>query len=186
MSHVISRRVWRRTDIHQPGSPNIELKEEALPDPLPPTWILIQVRAVSLNWRDANIVNGKNPWPVIPKGIAGSDAVGEVVQTGDAVTTFELGDRASPIIDQAMITGREPGRCWLVADVDGVLATHVALDEKFACKMPKYLDWNEASTLPCAGLTAWSALKGVSMGASVLIQGESLSAFIILSDVYLP
>lgn len=128
---------------------------------------------MSLNWRDANIVNGKNPWPVIPKGIAGSDAVGEVIQTGDAVSTFEVGDRASPILDQAMITGREPGRCWLVADVDGVLATHVALDEKFACKMPKYLDWNEASTLPCAGLTAWSALKGVDMGASVLIQGES-------------
>jgi hypothetical protein len=41
-----------------------------------------------------------------------------------------------------------------------------------ACKMPEYLDWAEASVLPCAGLTAWSALKDTNMGDTVLIQGK--------------
>src|SRR5688572_16783838 len=152
MAQYQERRAWRRTDIFKPASPQLELLQESLPNPLPPTWIIIRVHAISLNWRDANIANGGNPWPVHPKGIAGSDAVGEVVQVGNAVTGFRVGDRAAPILDQANITGREPGRCWLAADVDGVMADYLALDERLACQMPKYLDWSEASTLPCAGL----------------------------------
>jgi len=167
-----TRRVWRRTDIYKPDSPKIELLEEPLLSPLPPTWIIIRVHAISLNRRDANIVNGGNPWEVLPKGIPGSDAVGEVIQVGDAVSGFQTGDRASPILDQANVTGREPGRIWLAADVDGTLVDHIALDEKLACKMPEYLDWAEASVLPCAGLTAWSALKDTNMGDTVLIQGK--------------
>lgn len=170
-----TRRVWRRTDIYKPDSPKIELLEEPLPSPLPPTWIIIRVHAISLNWRDANIVNGGNPWPVLPTGIPGSDAVGQVIQVGDAVSSFQVGDRASPIFDQANVTGREPGRIWLAADVDGTLVDHIALDERLACKMLAYLDWAEASVLPCAGLTAWSALKGANMGDTVLIQGKSFS-----------
>lgn len=172
MVQAEKRRVWRRTDLFKPASPQLELLEESLPSPLPPTWIIIRVRAVSLNWRDANIANGGNPWPVLPRGIIGSDAVGEVIQVGDAVAGFNIGDRAAPIVDQVNLTGREAGRCWLAADVDGVLVDHLALDERLACKMPEYLDWSEASTLACAGVTAWTALKGVGMGSTILIQGR--------------
>lgn len=179
MSQPSHRRVWRRTDAKDLKAPRLELQEEALPSPLPPTWILIRVHASSLNWRDANIANGGNPWPVIPKGIIGTDAVGEVIQVGDAVTGFKIGDRAAPIADQAQVTGREPGRCWLAADVDGVLADHVALDERIACKMPEYLDWDESSTLPSAGLTAWTSLKGVGMGSAILIQGEYIASSVV-------
>jgi len=37
--------------------------------------------------------------------------------------------------------------------------------------MPEHLTFEEAATLPCAAVTAWSALKGVGGGDTVLTQG---------------
>ena len=162
-----SRRAFRRTDTEE----LLTLVTEALNYPLPSTFVLIKVHAVSLNWRDVNITHGCNPWPVIPNGIPGSDAAGEVIHTGRDVKHLKLGDRVTTNVDQASITGREQERCWLVADVDGVLADFVIFDEKILCKVPSHLGWNEASTLPCAGVTAWNALKEMKMGNTVLIQG---------------
>lgn len=167
-----SRQAYRRTDNHDGSSTLLELVREPLPDPLPRTSVLIRVHAVSLNYRDANITHGGNPWPVVPRGIPGSDAAGEIVAVGSEVT-LKVGDRVTPILDLASITGREQARTWLVADVDGVLADYVVFDASQVCKIPAHLSWDEASTLPCAGLTAWSALKGMGMGSTVLIQGKT-------------
>lgn len=129
------------------------------------------MHAIALNYRDANIANGGNPWPVIPNGILGNDAAGEVIAVGDKVKKFTVGDRAGPIIDTENITGREVKRSWLGADEDGVMADHIIFDEDVLCKFPDYLDSVEAAMIPCAGVTAWSALKGMSIGQTVLIQG---------------
>ncbi|KAJ5984378.1 hypothetical protein N7481_006477 [Penicillium waksmanii] len=169
-SDVIRRRAFRRTDDYTPGTPKVKLVEEVLP-PLGPTSVLIKVHAVALNYRDANIANGGNPWPVIPNGILCNDAAGEVIAIGDKVKTLAVGDRAGPIIDTENISGREVSRSWLAADEDGVMADHIVFDENVLCKLPTYLDWIEAATIPCAGVTAWSALKGMSIGQTVLIQG---------------
>jgi len=40
----------------------------------------------------------------------------------------------------------------------GVLAEFVTLSEGWLVRAPSSIDDDEASTLPCAGLTAWSAL----------------------------
>ncbi|KAL4785960.1 chaperonin 10-like protein [Aspergillus varians] len=167
---LTTRRVFRRTDDHTPGTPKVALLTEPLP-PLSPTAALIKVHAVSLNYRDANIANGGNPWPVTPHGIPCNDAAGEVMAIGDAVKTLAVGDRVAPITDTENITGREVKRSWLAADEDGVLADHVVFDEWKLSKLPSYLDWVGASIIPCAGVTAWTALAGFGMGAVVLIQG---------------
>ncbi|CAI7584044.1 unnamed protein product [Penicillium pancosmium] len=169
-SNVIQRRAFRRTDDYTPGTPKVKLVEEVLP-PLGPTSVLIKVHAVALNYRDANIANGGNPWPVIPNGILCNDAAGEVIAIGGKVKTLAVGDRAGPITDTENISGREVSRSWLAADEDGVMADHIVFDENVLCKLPAYLDWVEAATIPCAGVTAWSALKGMSIGQTVLIQG---------------
>jgi len=166
-----TRRAFRRTDDHTPNTPKVKLTTAPLPSPLPATSVLIRVHAVSLNYRDANIANGGNPWPVTPHGIAGNDAAGEIISVGSGVKTLAIGDRVAPITDTENLTGREPGRSWLAADEDGVLADYLVFDEKVVCKLPGYLGWIEASTIPCAGVTAWAALKGVGFGKSVLIQG---------------
>jgi NADPH:quinone reductase-like Zn-dependent oxidoreductase len=94
-----------------------------------------------------------------------------VVSVGGRVSKFKPGDRVAPINDTANITGREPGRSWLAADEDGVLADYIVFDEEVLTRLPSHLDWIECCTIPCAGTTAWSALKGIGMGGTVLIQG---------------
>lgn len=169
--HVTARRVFRRTDDYTPGTPKLKLVEEALPLPLAPTSVLVKIHAIALNYRDANIANGGNPWPVIPNGILCNDAAGEVIAVGDKVKTLVVKDRVAPITDTENISGREVGRSWLAADEDGVMADYVVFDEIKLCKLPAYLDWVSAAIIPCAGVTAWSALKGMSIGQTVLIQG---------------
>lgn len=168
---IESRRVFRRTDDYTPGTPKLKLTYEDLPSRLPSSSVLIKVHAVSLNYRDANIVNGGNPWPVIPHGIPCNDAAGEVIATGADVKTLKLGDRVAPIIDTENITGRESARSWLAADEDGVLADYLIFDERILSIVPSHLSWAEACLIPCAGTTAWAALKGFGIGKSVLIQG---------------
>jgi NADPH:quinone reductase-like Zn-dependent oxidoreductase len=167
------RQAWRRTDDHSPTAKRLELVTEPLPTTLPPTSLLIKVHTVSLNWRDANISNGGNPWDVIPNGIICNDAAGEVIAIGANVRRFKVGDRVGPTIDTEYLTHRSTGRSWLAANEDGVLATHIVYDEAVVGHLPAYLPWESAALIPCAGVTAWAALRGVGIGKSVLIQGES-------------
>lgn len=175
---VTTRRVYRRTDDYTPDMPKIKLATEPLPLPLSATKVLIKVHAVALNYRDANISNGGNPWPVTPHGIICNDAAGEVIAIGDQVKFLKVGDRVAPNTDTENLTGREPSRSWLAADEDGVLADFLVYDEKVLGKLPTYLDWIQASIIPCAGVTAWSALKGAVIGQSVLIQGKCCIAIL--------
>ena len=90
---------------------------------------------------------------------------------------LKVGNRVSVITDTEYISGRELGRSWLAADEDGVMADYLVFDEEKLCRIPDYLDWLSASVIPCAGVTAWSALKGMSIGQTVLIQGKPSSSF---------
>lgn len=170
-AQIISRRAFRRTDDYTRGKSKVKLITEDLSLPLHPTNVLIKVHAVSLNYRDANIANGGNPWPVTPHGVPCNDAAGEIIDVGQNVKDFNIGDKVAPIVDTENLTGREPRRSWLAADEDGVLADYIVFDERKITRLPAYLNWIEASLLPCAGTTAWSALKGATLGQTVLIQG---------------
>ncbi|KAF2106186.1 putative alcohol dehydrogenase [Lophiotrema nucula] len=148
--------------------------EEAVPSLPTDTSLLIRVHAVSLNYRDANMLNGTNPFEIKSDGIPCSDAAGSVVLIGKRVTRFKIGDRVSPIVDQKAITGREQDREWLGGEVNGVLSDFVIFDEETCVKLPEHLSWAEAACLACAGVTAWSALArdgSLVPGMSVLLQG---------------
>ena len=135
------RQAIRRTDDHTPGAARVRLVTEDLPLPLHPTAVLIKVHAVALNYRDANIANGGNPWPVPPRGVPGNDAAGEVIAAGSRVSLVSVGDRVAPITDTEFVTARSTGRSWLAANEDGVLASHVVFDEKLVTKLPAHLDF---------------------------------------------
>lgn len=151
MPQPTQRQAWRRTDDYAKGAPKVKLVTEDLPLPLHPTAVLIKVHAVALNYRDANIANGGNPWPVTPNGIPGNDAAGEIVSVGNRVSLVKAGDRVAPITDSKFVNARSTGRSWLAANEDGILATNIAFDEKFVTKLPEHLDWTQASIIPCAG-----------------------------------
>jgi NADPH:quinone reductase-like Zn-dependent oxidoreductase len=154
------------------------LREASAPPPvLGPGEVRIAVRAVSLNYRDLLMIGGqynpRQPLPLVP----GSDAAGEVVEVGSGVRGLRVGDRVMPIFAQDWIAG-EPERAMmgstLGGPLPGVLQEERAVPAASVVRVPDHLSWEEASTLPCAGVTAWRALvtQGrVRAGEEVLTQG---------------
>jgi NADPH:quinone reductase-like Zn-dependent oxidoreductase len=151
------------------------LQEEDVPEPKP-TEIVIRVRAMSVNRRDAFIVNGTYPLPSRPNVVPLSDGAGEVVALGSAVTRFKVGDRVTGSYWPRWRDGRlTPDlRDQLGCTIDGMLTEYAVLDEQWAVAVPEHLSWEEAATLTCAGVTAWSAVVGsevVHPGQTVLTLG---------------
>jgi NADPH:quinone reductase-like Zn-dependent oxidoreductase len=132
------------------------------PDPAPsPGQVIVRTRAVSLNFRDLLVVKGeyskKLPLPMIPC----SDCAGEVSAVGDGVTRVKPGDRVAGIFMQTWIEGdvtESKAKSALGGAIGGVLAESVVLHENGLVKIPAHLSFEEAATLPCAGVTAWHAL----------------------------
>ena len=146
------------------------------PDPSPGYGqVLIKLRAVSLNYRDLMVVKGlynpNLPLPLIPC----SDGVGEIIALGEGVTRVKVGDRVAGIFFQKWLSGRLSeaiAQSALGGAIDGLLAEYAVLHEDGVVPIPEHLTDIEASTLPCAAVTAWNALSGnVKAGDTVLVQG---------------
>lgn len=142
------------------GLDNLRAAER--PGPAPgPGELLLAVRAVSLNHRDLTTVlgvyNPKQPLPLVPC----SDAAAEVVAVGAGVDRFAPGDRVCPLFAQRWLAGepeRERLRATLGGPLDGTLAERMTVPAEAAVAVPVHLSDEEAATLPCAALTAWSAV----------------------------
>ena len=164
---------WR---ISKFGIDNLELV--TLPDPVAQRGqVLVRVHAVSLNYRDLMVVEGRyNPKMRLPR-IPCSDGAGEVIAVGEGVTRVKPGDRVAGIFMQNWIDGEPDAtkiKGALGGDVDGMLAEMVVLSEDGVVPVPDPLSYEEAATLPCAGVTAWVAVVeagNVKAGDVVLIQG---------------
>ena len=176
MSIPTTSRTYRRTV----DGKSIELLEEPLSHKLDPTEALLKIHAVSLNFRDIAMINGRYPVEVIKQGIPCSDAAATVVAVGSSVTTVKIGDYVTPGFNNNIIDGTEKhvGAKALGGDVDGVLREYAVFDQKVLTKVPEHLSYEEASTIACAGVTAWSALDmGRSLEAeSALMQGTGESS----------
>ncbi len=123
--------------------------------------VLVRVHAVSLNRRDAYVKLGQYPGPKPATLVPLSDGAGEVVATGAGVTRVRTGDRVAAIFFPQWLEGRprpEYMGSALGGGVDGMLSQYVTLNENAWVKLPEYLSWEEAATLPCAGVTAWNGL----------------------------
>lgn len=154
------------------------LKQVDLPEPtLKPDQVRVRVRAVSLNYRDHLIVSGNyrsgGKLPLIPL----SDGAGEVLEVGENVTEWKVGDRVAGCFFQNWEGGSylsTVGESALGGAIDGMFAEQVVLHERGLVAVPDHLNYEEAATLPCAALTAWHALvtKGrVNADETVLLLG---------------
>lgn len=139
--------------------------------------VLLRMLSASLNYRDLLMARGQyNPKQRLPLVLA-SDGVGEVVELGASVDRVRVGDRVCPIFAQAWLGGeptRERLRSTLGGPHDGTLSEFMVVNAESVVRVPEYLTDDEASTLPCAALTAWSALVtygSVSAGGTLLTQG---------------
>ena len=153
------------------------IAERDQPEPGPGE-VLLQVKAASLNYRDLVVpLRGYGSFtgtlPLVPV----SDGVGEVLKIGAGVTRVAPGDRTCPMFMQKWIAG-EPDLIRITSTlggpIDGVMQDYMVVNEEGLAKVPQCLTDEEAATLPCAALTAWSALVtegDVKAGDTVLVQG---------------
>jgi NADPH:quinone reductase-like Zn-dependent oxidoreductase len=164
------------------GTDSLFIVDIGIPRVLP-TQVLMEVKAVSLNYRDTLVVNGiwKPPVGRIPT----SDGVGIVKEIGEEVKNVQVGDRVVALFFPNWISGK-PDHDKLQGSLggmhrDGMMQECIVLDEKEVIKVPSYLKDEEASTLPCAALAAWHALMEedkIVEGETILIQGTgSVSLF---------
>ena len=142
-----------------------------------PGEVKIRMRAASLNFRDLLMVQGlynpRQPLPIIPC----SDGVGEVVEVGEGVSRVKVGDRVAGCFFQGWVAGEpttEKAITTLGSPLDGMLTEIRVLKEGGVVHVPDHLSDEQAATLPCAALTAWSALAtygGINASHTILVQG---------------
>ena len=148
------------------------------PVPSPgPGEVLVKLKAATINYRDLLTVKGgygsRQKFPLVPL----SDGAGVVASVGAGVSGFKTGDRVTGSFFEGWLSGEpseEKMRSNLGGALDGVLCEYRVWPAAALVRTPDHLSDVEAASLPCAGLTAWSAvvkLGNVRPGQTVLTQG---------------
>jgi NADPH:quinone reductase-like Zn-dependent oxidoreductase len=158
------------------GIDNLKLVD--VPEPKPGAGeVVVALRSASLNFRDLATIRGfpgaKAPDALVPC----SDGAGVIDSVGSGVTGLSVGDRVAPTFFQSWIDGppsAEKRSLALGGSLNGVLQQRIALRAEGVIPIPDALSFDEAATLPCAGLTAWRAVAveaPVGPGNTVLVEG---------------
>ena len=160
----------------KPGEKGVDALhiQELAPQELAPREVCVRVQAASINYRDLITANMGVSQELIPF----SDGAGVVENVGERAVHLKKGDRVVGLFFPLWQSGHIDADKFAAArggiPTDGMLANYVyGLEDSFL-KFPDYMTYEEASTLPCAGLTAWNALivRGqLQAGETIVIQG---------------
>ena len=138
----------------------------------------VRIEWVSLNRRDLLLVEGVyNPRQTLPI-VPCSDGAGTVEALGQGCERLKVGDRVVVHFFPGWLAG-EPDMVKLSTALggpggDGTLQQTLVIAEQALVRLPESLSTQAAATLPCAALTAWSAVVehgGARPGSVVLTQG---------------
>ena len=147
--------------------------------------VLVEIHAVSLNYRDVEVTKGEykhhktadQDATIVPC----SDMCGVVTQVGPGITGWAVGDRVLSTFCPEHLTGQVTEKelaGTLGLPLNGVLATHRVFPGHALVRAPNYMSDEEASTLPIAALTAWMSINGMrplgqsgGQGEYVVVQG---------------
>lgn len=150
----------RAVIINEYGDKSV-LVEQELPKPeIKPNQVLVEVYATSVNpidWKlRAGYLKQMLDWsfPII----LGWDVAGKIVEVGSEVKNYQVGDEVFARPDTTPA---------------GTYAEFTAVDDELLAKKPSNLTFEEAASIPLAGLTAWQCLVDntkVKKGDKVLIQ----------------
>ena len=155
---MISLMIKKYGDLEQ----SLEFQEIPVPV-IQPNQLLIRTQAASFNPLDYKIVRGdfKAVRKIqFPQGI-GRDVSGIVEKIGKSIKGFKVGDKVFSRIDENLV---------------GTMAEYVVSNEEDVALMPSNLSFNEAASIPLAGLTAYQSLVDVAQLSSqenVLIYAGS-------------
>ena len=150
-----------------------------------PNEVLIKVESSAYNYNDLWAIWGEPVKTPLPH-ISGSDVAGTVVEVGEDVTKFKVGDRVvshsnmSCRVCELCTSGREydckdrliwgfqTGPLW------GGFAQYTHLPEVNVSKLPENVSFDDAAAMSMVGMTAWHMLVGranIKPGQTVLIMG---------------
>ena len=162
--------------IIQPGVKGIDAlqQQEQASQDLKPFEVRMRVHAVSVNYRDLVTVKRGVKQELMPL----SDGAGVIEEVGQAVQRLKKGDRVTglffPLWQAGNIDAYKSSIARGGVPSDGMLAHYAYGHEDGFIKFPEHLSYAEASTLPCAGLTAWNALIAqgkLKSGDTIVILG---------------
>ncbi len=147
--------------------------------------VLIKVESASYNYNDLWAIWGdpvKTPLP----HISGSDVAGTVVEMGEDVSKFKVGDR---VVSHSNMSCRICEQCTAGREYDckertiwgfqtgplwGGFAQYTHLPEVNVAKLPENVSFEDAAAISMVGMTAWHMLVGrarIIPGQTVLIMG---------------
>ena len=124
--------------------------------------VLIQVKAAAINPIDKSIILGnlQSLLPIPLPATSAYDVSGIVVEKGQEVSDFEIGDLVYSRVPQEQM---------------GTLAEYLAVTSSAVSKKPGNISFEEAAGIPLAGLTALQSLEyaGIKANDKVLIHAGS-------------
>ena len=164
----------KQIQLSKPGGlENLKLTNTENPS-LKDNEVLLKVHASSLNYHDLMVALGLIPTE--DKRVPLSDAAGEILEVGKDVSKWTVGDKVMSMCFPNWVSG--PPKYDLLSFIgdnqDGYATELISIPESAITKIPNNLNFKEAATLPCAGLTAWRALVDegrLKSGETVLVQG---------------
>src|SRR3546814_685308 len=156
------------------GRSNLHLEQVSVPV-AGPGEVLIKVHAASLNYRDMPMIEDGMGMSLDGPFTPASDMAGTVAVRGRGVVQFKPGDRVISAFFNNWVDGVAPQPIIsLGGPGPGTLSEYVVLNENALVRAPASLTPAQASTLTCAGLTAWFALAeagSTRVGDVVVVQG---------------
>lgn len=163
--------------IGRPGLDHLKIEDLPIPEPGPGE-VLVRLRAASLNFRDTlTVVGGYGSRQKQERLIPLSDGAGEIAELAAGVDAWCRGDRVIGCLMpnwQGGDMSEEKSAVSLGGSVDGCAVEYRVFPARGLVRTPEHLSDVEAATLPCAALTAWSAVVSqgrVGPGDIVLTQG---------------
>lgn len=170
-----------------PGQP-LRLAELPIPSPRPEQ-VLIQVHTCGICRTDLHVVDGELTQLKLPL-VPGHQIVGTVVETGDRVQQFHVGDRVGVpwlgqtcnhcrycrtqrenLCDQAQFTGYQ---------IDGGYAEYTVADERFCFPIPIGYPDLQAAPLLCAGLIGYRSLMMTGDAERIGLYGFGAAAHLVI------
>lgn len=175
----------------QDGLDQLRLGEAACPTPGEDE-VLVEIRSVSLNYRDTEVCMGlynhhksvDNPPALVPC----SDMCGVVAAVGpqsyntsdrlkNPAFRLQTGDRVISTFAQTHISGQIDGKdlaSGLGGPTPGVLTQYRVFPTFGVVKIPDYLSDDEAACLPIAALTAWMSMNCMRPNGEIISKGETV------------
>lgn len=162
----------------------VKLEDIDMPK-LKPDEVMIKVESASYNYNDLWAIWG-DPLKVPIPHISGSDVAGTIVEAGEDVTKFKVGDR---VVSHSNISCRVCNMCTSGREYDcndrlvwgfqtgplwGGFAQYTHLPEVNVVKIPDNISFDDAAAISMVGMTAWHMLVGrakIKPGQTVLIMG---------------